>query len=369
MGKKKEFKPLKIQGELEKSYEVPEQLKYSTGIQIITENGILHRESYYEKIYSLEENDVKASNVEKIKGCTMMLRGTDVDFCFYEDNVNSKVLLLIRLEGKTSAEAKEAFRVLEEDLLSNLHTFGITVHPMNAEQSLRTIHQLCMMDVFEKRMDVNSYLSPKWLAWLSDVEMKNRKEEKEWIQIKDEKSVYCTYYIPRMESEYAMDIYRMIKSNGACRLLVSCYEPVSDQAVVEKIKREFFSFEGILATLTRKNHGIGKILHSKENERRFLITGLYFILGAENKEHLFRCKETLQKDMQKYGCKIIAFPREQLVSYKNLLTFRPWLLGKTCLMQTQDAVKMNPFYRENEYVETVEETEKDAYLRLFDQMT
>lgn len=365
-GGRKAFKLIKGQIPGENCYEVPEQLLHNTGIQMISESGIVKRGTAYEKTYFCEENAVDASNVEKIKGCTMLLRGADVNFCFYEDFVEKRVVLLIRLEGKSFIDISETFRAFEDDVQSNLHTFGITLHPMNANERLRCMHRLVMSDQPGSRMDVNSYLASGWLDWISDMDMKNRAEEGAGIRILDGNEGRCVYYIPRILSEHTKEVCQIIKAFPACRLLVTCFEPVDDKMVAAKIKNEYFSADNIFSYLIRKRHGIGSVLENEgENQRKYVFAGIYFVLGSEI-EHLPEIQSLLEKKLQEYQCKMVNFPYELRAAYRNLFTLRPWELQKTNLIQTADAVKMNPFYREG--TAKKEEKESDIYLRLFDEM-
>lgn len=368
MGKKRGFRVLKKQSINEKCYEVPHQLTDTTGIQIITETGIIKRNNIYEKVYYCEENASTASNEEKIRGCTMLFRNADVDFAFYEECITHKVLLLIRFAAKGIEEAKEAFWVLENDMQSNLYTFGIVIQPLDANEELRSIHRLIMSDTPGGRMDINNYVE-KQSGWLPDMEMKNRVDEKKWLRVTDNEELRCVFYVRRMSSEDAANIRSLVKASAACRLLVTCYEPVEDKFVAVRIRKEYFLADNIFAHLIRKNHGIGRILESdRENERRYIFAGLYFVLGAESEEKLRAVKKELEEGLRRYRCEVVGFPGEQKSAYRHLLTLRPWAPAKMNLMLTQGIVKMNPFFRETSE-NHVEEKEADAFLRFFDRMT
>ncbi len=368
MGKKRGFSVLKKQGINEKCYAVPQQLTATTGIQMITESGIIKRDDSYEKVYCCEENTAAASNVEKIRGCTMLLRNADVDFAFYEDCMAQKVFLLIRFAAKGIEEAGEAFRVLEGDMQGNLYTFGIVLRPLDADGELRNIHRLAMSDTPGSRMDINHYVE-KQSGWLPDLELKNRVEEKRWLRVTDNEELRRVFYVRRMSSGDAADICRLVRASAACRLLITCYEPVEDRFVAARIRQEYFSADNLFAHLERKNHGIGRILGSdRENERRYVFAGIYFVLGAENEEKLQAAEQELTEGLGRYRCEVAAFPGEQKSAYRQLLTFRPWAPVKMNLMPAQDIVQMNPFYRETAG-NHAEVKEADAFLHFFDSMT
>lgn len=368
MRKNKVFKELKKRETDEVCYVVPDYLLYLTGIQMISESGILRRADTYEKAYYCEENSVVADNTEKIKGCTMLLRAADVDFAFYDDCIQKRVTLLIRLQAKSFDEAQEAYRILENDIQSNLHTFGITLHPMDANTRMRSLYELCLSDLPMARKDINSYLSPKWQAWLSEVEMKHVIEGKQSLTIKGSKEVRGIYYMRRVSSEHAAKVYRLVKSMSGIKLLVTCYEPIDDQCVAAKIRKEYFLAEAIFANLIHKNRGIGKILDVKhENERRYMFAGMYFVLAAETEEKLLEVKTKMMAEVSKYHCEMAEFFVGKGMAYQFLHTFRPWHLDKTNLILTQNAVKMNPFYTEDLETEAKRKEENDL-LSLFDKM-
>lgn len=347
MGKNKVFKEQKkVKGE-EIRYAVPDLLMQYTGIQMVSETGIIERNGVYDKAYYCEENLVAANNTEKIKGCTMLLREADVDFAFYEDLMQSKVILLVRIKAINFEEARNAFGVLENDMQSNMHTFGITLHPMDANERMKSMHELCRSDDPISRMDVNNYLSSKWLAWIDDVAMKNQVEQKNAICVKGTDELRGIFYIRRMASEYAADIYRHVKNSPACKLVVTCYEPIDDQYIAAWVKQEYFSAEAIITSLIRKNCGIGRIFEEgHENERRYVFASLYFVLKAENGEALSLARDELEQQLREYQVEITDFPYEQKNAYQALHVFLPWEPAKTNLMLTANAVKMNPFYKD-----------------------
>lgn len=369
MGRNKTFKKQNRQKGDEVCYMVPEQLTHWTGIQMLSETGIVERRRTYDKAYYCEENDTIANNTEKIKGCTMLLRETDVDFAFYEDLPQGKVILLIRIKAANLEEARTAFQVLENDMQCNMHTFGITLHPMDANERMKSLHELCMSDNPASRMDVNSYLSSKWLAWIDDVSLKNRVEQRNVICVKETKEFRGAFFVRRMASEYAADIYQQVKNSPACKLLITCYESIDDQYIAAWVKREYFSAEAIISSLIRKNCGIGRVLEEgHENERRYVFAGLYFILKAESKERLLEEREQLEKKLMEYQVEISDFPYKQKNAYRVLHTFQPWEPAKTSLILTTNAVKMNPFYRE--FSEDKEGKKKEnEMLQFFDELT
>lgn len=370
MRKNKIFKELKKHGTGEVCYAVPDCLLHLTGIQMLSASGITKKADSYEKAYFCEENAVMANNTEKIKGCTMLLRAADIDFAFYDfynDCTKKRVVLLLRLVAKNFDEALTAYQILENDIRSNLHTFGITLHPMDAAARMRSLHELCLSDLPMARKDINSYLSSKWLAWLSDIEMKHVViKEKKVLKVKESGEVRGIYYMRRVSSEHAEKVYRLVKSVPGIKMLVTCYEPIEDQCVAAKVRKEYFLADTIFANLARKNRGIGKILEEKhENERRYLFFGMYFVLAAESEEKLVEAKQNLITEISKYHCEIADFALEKREAYQFLHTYRPWQMGKTNLILTQNATKMNPFYRDAS-CENEKEKEENALLRIFD---
>ena len=147
--KKKAFQKVGKEG----WFSVPDEFKTITGMVGIKENGIAdYAGGRFDKAYYCRENIEHVSNYEKVKGCTMLLRGSGAKFCFYElPDQEQKVLLLISVQAKTPEEAETAFSILEKDMQGNLYTFGVTILPLDAEERLYLMHRLIMQDAVSAR--------------------------------------------------------------------------------------------------------------------------------------------------------------------------------------------------------------------------
>lgn len=362
--KNKGFKKNDKQGE--GYFACPEEFRLAIGMEGITENGMgIYPGGSYDKVYFCNENVQDVSNYEKIKGCTMLLRSAGIKFSFYEIPELEKVALVIVLQTQGYEEAVKGFELLENDMRGNLYTFGITIYPLDSEERLSLMHHLVMMDVKNARIDVSSYLT-KTSGWLQDYKFLHYEEQDELMRSKER---CCrTMYVRRVPTEHAAEIYRRIKGNKSCTLLVSVYEPISDQMVVENLERNYIGYESVLSGLRRRKRGIGKVSENKD-ERRYVYAGVYFVLAAESEELLKEVEVRLQEEIVAFDCEISGFDFYQKDTWKLLVFLRPWYVRQTMLLQSGCIVAMNPFYKEERSVDSEEVGAKAELLAAFDAMT
>lgn len=346
-------------------YLVPEELKAATGMTGITEAGIsLYAGERYNKAYICRENGEHVSNEEKVKGCTMLLRSSGVGFSFYEIPELEKVVLLVAVCAKSLKEAEIAFDLLEKDMQGNLYTFGITILPQTAEEKLRLMHHLVMLDVKNARIDVAKYLA-KTSGWLQDFKLQHYSEQEEVLKAQENYS--SVLYVRRVPTERAAEIYRCLKKELQCRLLVSVYEPVSDQEVLDSMKRNYIGYEPILYALNRKKSGIGKIVEGRD-ERRYVYAGIYFVLSEKEEAVLLQRLTELKKRLRQYGCEIEGFRFYQKENLRKLAVLAPWDVRQTMILQSGNIVAMNPFYKGDGNIAEEDMGTKAELLSVFDSL-
>lgn len=351
-------------------YTAPELFTAYSGVKQLEESGIFSSEGKaYHKAYFCSENKNAVTTFEKIKGCMMLLRGADISFTFYEilTRREEKVILLLRMEAESLEEAKESFGILETDLQGNLFTFGIVLEPLTMEKRLELIHNMVMVDFPDARMDVTDYLR-KPGNWLPDFDMKRYTEGKRHLKTKE--GYLSVMNVRKVASEHAAAVYRLLKEYPACQMLVTAYEPVEDNEVVAFLRKEYFGTEHLFQRLKRRNSGMGLLLQKPEqNERRYLFSSIVFVLKAEEEERLNTYKRELATELEELGCEVGMYVKRQKEVYQKLLTMQAE--GQFRLVQVQNAVKMNPFYRAEQAAEVADESmdSKAALLAAFDRMT
>lgn len=344
-------------------FDVPDEFKAATGIKGLTEEGIsIYANGRFDKAYVCRENKEQVSNVEKVKGCTMLLRSSGANFSFYEIPEQEKILLLISLRAKSLAEAEKAFGLLEKDMQGNLYTFGITMLVQNAEEKLALMHHLVMMDVHNAKIDVSNYLA-KTSGWLPDFKLQHYAEQEDMLKTKDMNSTVL--YVRRVPTEHAAQICQNIRKRKDCRVLVTVYEPVSDQEVLESVKRNYIGYEPILYALNRKKSGIGKIVEGRD-ERRYVYAGIYFVLSDKDEVLLKQALVDLRTQLRKYGCEIESFQFYQKEKLQRMAVLTPWEMRQTMMLQSGNMVAMNPFYKGNENLAEEDMGTKAELLSVFD---
>ena len=338
--------------------------KEITGMYGITESGIgLYPGKRFDKAYICTENAGNVSNAEKVKGCTRVLRDADVKFCFYElSGIEEHTLLLVSIFTKELSDAERAFANFEEEIQNNLYTFGITIRGLTAEEKLYLFHRLIMADSPEAKIDVKKYLA-KTSGWLPDFELQHCQEKERCLIIGSVHS--SVMYIRRIPAEYTARIYRVLKHTECCRMLVTTYEPVSEQEVMNQVQSNYMGYDTLLYRLKRKKVGIGKIKEEK-TERRYLYAGVYFVLSCKDSACLKEEKEKLQNILQKYGSEVTEYCFYQKEALQKLSFLNPWAVQQMRLIQIQDAAGMNPFYQEDKEFDRDEMDEKSELLAAFD---
>lgn len=294
----------------------------------------------------------------------MLLRGSGVDFCFYEAAATEKPLLLVSMQARSLGEAAHAFSLLEQDMQGNMYTFGITVQPLSAEDRLYLMHRLVTMDMGSARIDITQYMA-KTSGWLQDFKLQHYAEQEGMLRAKS--SFSSVMYVRRLQAEHAAAVCRCIKKHSDGRLLVSVYEPVSDQEVMETVKKNYIGFEPLLYTFARKKRGIGKITEGKD-ERRYLYAGIYFSLSATEEEELRQKKGKLQEELKLYGCESAEFLFYQKQTWQRLAMLNPWEIRQTMLLHSGSIVAMNPFYAGEGNVMEEEMGTRAELLAAFDAM-
>lgn len=349
----------------EEHFLAPKEFKAATGIAGLTEQGIcIYAGGRFDKAYACSENTENVSNYERVKGCAMLLRGSGVDFCFYETAAAEKALLLVSLQAHSLGEAALAFSLLEQDMQGNMYTFGITVQPLSAEDRLYLMHRLAMMDMGSARIDIAQYMA-KTSGWLQDLKLQHYAEQESLLRAKGGYS--SVMYVRRLRTEQAAAVYRCLKRHSGGRMLVSVYEPVSDGEVMEAVKENYIGFEPLLYTFARKKKGIGKIAEGKD-ERRYLYAGIYFSLCAAEEEGLRQKKSKLQEELKPYGCEAAEFLFSQKQTWQRLTMMNPWEIRQTMLLQSGSIVAMNPFYEEGRNIMEEEMGTRAELLAAFDAM-
>ena len=114
--KKKGFQKMGKEGG--EFYSSPDVFKELTGMYGITENGIgLYSRKRFDKAYIYTEHTRNGSTSENVKGCTRVLRDTDVKFCFYEfPGEKEPTLLLISVFANELSDAEQAFTNFEQEI-------------------------------------------------------------------------------------------------------------------------------------------------------------------------------------------------------------------------------------------------------------
>lgn len=347
-------------------YSAPTTFKEMTGMYGITENGIgLYSENRFDKAYICTENagNVFVSNAEKVKGCTRVLRDTNVKFCFYEiSEIEEHTLLLISIFTKELSDAERAFANFEKEIQEKGNTFGITIKGLTAEEKLSLFHRLIMADSSGAKTNVTQYLA-KTSGWLPDFELRHCQEKDRCLITGKVHS--NVMYIRRIPAEYASVIYRTLKRTECCRMLVTTYEPVSEQEVMSQIQNNYMGFDSLLYKLKRKKVGIGKIAEEKP-ERRYLYAGIYFVLSCKDSNRLQEEKEKLQNILRKYGSEAAEYCFYQKEALQKLSFLNPWVVQQMRLIQIQSAAGMNPFYQDEKELAEDEMDEKSELLAAFD---
>lgn len=348
-------------------YQVPNEFQHVTDITGIKANGItMFAGGRYDKAYYCSENYEAVSNYEKVRGCTMLLRGSGVKFCFYElSDQERKVLLLVSLSANSLEEAEAAFGALEKDMQGNMYTFGVTILPLSAEDRLYRMHHLMMQDAIQARIDVREYLA-KTSGWLHDYALSHYTEHDSFLEAKDR--VSCVMYVRRVPSEHAARVYRKIKHYPECRLLVTAYECVTDQQVKQSLAENYVGIDSLMQALCRKKLGVGKISEDKD-ERRYVYAGIYFILTSDSEEYLWQQVEQLRKELRVFGGKIEGYQYYQKYTWQKLASLNPWAVRQTRLIQSGNIVAMNPFYKEEAIPDNEDLGTKAELLAVFDAMT
>ena len=348
-------------------YRVPDEFFAVTGITGMKENGItLYDGGRFDKAYYCSENFEAVSNYEKVKGCTMLLRGIGVRFCFYElCYPEQKVLLLVSVFAKSLGEAEVAFATLEQDMQGNMYTFGITILPLSAEDKLYRMHQLIMQDAPRARIDVREYMA-KTSGWIQDYKLSHYTEHDSYLETKEKCS--CVLYVRRVPSEHAARVYRKIKQNAGCSLVVTAYECITDQQVKESLNNNYVGIDSLMQALNRRKIGVGRISEDQD-ERRYVYAGIYFMLSAESEESLVQNIEQLRKDLSVFHGKIEEYQHYQKNTWQKLASLDPWSVRQTRLIQSGNIVAMNPFYKDEEIPDSVDLGSKAELLAVFDAMT
>lgn len=364
MGKKTGFQKMGKEGG--EFYSSPTIFKELTGMYGITENGIgLYFGKRFDKAYFCTEkvgNVSNLSNSEKVKGCTRVLRDADVKFCFYELSGEELILLLISVFTKELSDAERAFANFEKEVQEKGNTFGITIKGLTAEEKLSLIHRLIMAESSGAKTNVTQYLA-KTSGWLPDFELRHCQEKDRCLITGNVHS--SIMYIRRIPAEYTSVIYRTLKRTEYCRMLVTTYEPVSEQEVMSQIQNNYMGFDSLLYKLKRKKVGIGKIAEEKP-ERRYLYAGIYFVLSCKDSDHLKEEKEKLQNILRKYGSEATEYCFYQKEALQKLSFFNPWAVQQMRLIQIQNAAGMNPFYQDDKELAEDEMDEKSELLAAFD---
>lgn len=361
--KKKAFQKVGREG----WYAVPDEFKAVTGISGIKENGIsIYSGGRFDKAYYCNENFEAVSNYEKVKGCTMLLRGSGVKFCFYELMAQErKVVLLISVSAVSLIEAETAFSALEKDMQGNLYTFGITILPLSAEDKLYLMHRLILQDASQARIDIKQYMA-KTSGWLQDYKLLHYTEHDMFLAAKEK--ISSVLYVRRVPTEHVARVYRTIKQNESCRLLVTAYESVTDQQVKESLQNNYIGIDSLLQTLIRKKNGVGKISEDRD-DRRYVYAGIYFVLSEGTAEKLQETKVLLRKVLDPFAVKIEEYQYYQKVTWQKIATLNPWEIRQTRLMQSGNIIAMNPFYKDEMVPGNEEVSAKAELLAVFDAMT
>lgn len=333
----------KVRKTSEPYYILPTALAEKTGIVNISESGIcFFGKENYSKAYMINETKKKdASAIEKIKGSMMVLRGYDVPFKYFEDD-NGDVILDINVTAKDFEEAKNIIEHLENDMKSNLYTFGIIISAMDLQDRLRFYHRKIMNEIKDARIDVNDYL--KNTSWPSDIDYKRFKESKSYL--KTDTGVKGYFYVRKMPSENVGTVYETIRLQSSVTDMMTVYEPISDLDMYKKIREMYDDVENEEPPVT--------------DERRNVMGGIYFsIVGTE--ETVERDFNKLKEAVYPYGCELSPFYYKQFEVFKAFATFAVAEIKQLRTISVSNAVKATPFNPE-----TKKEEGANALLSAFD---
>lgn len=346
-------------------YKTPEELERVSGITGMTEDGIsICADGSYQKIYLCQGNDMRTSNMEKVKGCSMLLRSVGVEFAFYEILEQKKVLLLVSVPAQSFSGAQQMFASLEKELLGNMYTFGITLLPQKAEEKLQLMHHLLMADVPEAKIDVSDYLE-RTAGWLTDVKLGHYTEKEDMLHTGEVFS--SVRFLRRLSAEHAAKICHIIKEKTECRLLVTVYTPVSDQKVLETVQNNYIGYESLLYSAKRKKSGIGKLSEEKD-DRRYVYAGIYFVVSCKEEAVLIQKLKELEEQIRPYRCEMESFLFYQKEMLQKLSLLVPWNVRQTMLMPSGTMVAMNPFYDGEQNMAGEDMGTKAELLSAFDTM-
>lgn len=337
---------IKVKKTSEPYYIVPETFASKIGILNISESGICRiGETIYSKAFMVNETvKKKASSNETIKGSMMVLRGYDVPFKYIE-YASGEVVLDIHVNAKDFEEAKIIIEHLENDMKGSLHTFNILINAMNLQDRLYFLHQRFMNEVKDARIDVNDYI--KNVTWSADIDVFKRWKETNKL-LSTEVGCKGYFYARRMPTENVGTLYELIRNHKGVTDIMIDYEPISDLDVYRKIHEIYDD------VLTEGS--------PKENERRYLMAGIYFMISG-TEEFVEQKFEQLRKKVYLYGCRITPFYFKQFHAFKAFANFSTEGIRQLRLVQVTNAVKASPFHEE-----VKKESEETSILDAFDSL-
>lgn len=310
-------------------YRAPKFLRTGYGLLFVMENGLFQYKQYANKLYEIEENIA----VEKIEGFKI-LRNYDVIFSTYY--IKEKNYLLVTVFKESVKESKEAFELLESEMLQKMEEQYFPLKEVPFEDRMRLAHNLLSFN--------SKYADFTIVSYINSMEKEHKKEFLlSYYQNKDgfleldrdeeepeEEGILSLYF--RSFSGKVDGFMREFMKNKYVKLIKSDVFPVTDAQVRSLYESLYMGYETELSMIRNGDEDMYEILTDslEEDKRRYSLCAFSALLKVPVEE-IDDIKKELISLAEIYDIKINFEFGNQIENVKNKSTLVTELTAQTRL--------------------------------------
>lgn len=333
-----------------KMYTVPDIMRQTTNIKLISADGIFFDGTYFNKMYFLQP---ESSGKIPFEGIFALLRKENVRFQCRKEYPDGKNYLTLFYQGNVSDEkAFKFFTEMEQKIAEQIFAARLPLKliPVDADTRLRMLHIMAMN---ERKPLENNYLSGD--QWLKDLRM----PQISWTKTPDKfkrKGEFQKIFLLCTISAECENLYSSIEAIPGVSMMVSEFSAISDSLVIKHMASLYLDVNTVYAKLRKRNPDLYNAYANgaQVDTYGYSFSGMLLLLSSPTEDMLRDNEYLLQQDAKSKKYQVIPLYGSQRENFLCMLPTGSFPL-QTRVYPTDTAIEFFPYIYENEEQEREEE--------------
>lgn len=332
-------------------YAVPDIMKQTTNIKLVSADGIFFDGTYFNKMYFLQ-----TSSFHKVpfEGIFALLRKENVRFQCRKEYPEGKNYLTLFYKGNISDEnIFNLFAATEQKISEQIFATGLPLKLISIDTNTR-LKMLHVMTMNERKPLENDYLSGG--TWLKDLKMPQINWEKNPDRFKRKGEFQKIFMICTISAECEA-LYASIEAIPGIRMIVSEFSAISDSLVIKHMESLYLDVNTVYAKLRKRNPDLynAYVNGAKVDTYRYSFSGMLLLLSSPTEDILRDNEYLLHQAAKSRKYQVISLYGSQRENFLGILPTASYPL-QTRVHPTDEAIEFFPYIYENlEHPESEEE--------------